>query len=357
MALSDADLDQMVRDFGEILATGTPQGFLAPEFVVDLSRSNRPDAGVYLGVDSALALYESMREALLDLRWQGRVVDRPTHDLVVLESGLSGRGRTSGIESEGKGASIWKLRDGKLAETILFQSLDDARAHLHRLELAKRVADARLYFVCEARPNGGDPRPILDAAIRGGAAIVQLRDKQLGDEELVEAARPFREAADAGDALFILNDRPDLVAACEADGVHVGQDDVPVAAARRAAGEAALVGLSTHRFAEVEDAKSAMGIARPDHISVGPVWETPTKEGRPGTGLGLIEFAAAEATVPWFAIGGVAAETVGEVVEAGASRAVVVRAIRDADDPETAARQITDALGGTRRDTSGRADG
>ncbi len=101
-----------------------------------------------------------------------------------------------------------------------------------REQRSERLAAARVYFVCEARPNGRDPRPLLDAAIRGGAGIVQLRDKELSDEELIEAARPFREAADAGGALFILNDRPDLVAGCRADGVHVGQDDMPVAEAR-----------------------------------------------------------------------------------------------------------------------------
>jgi thiamine-phosphate pyrophosphorylase len=223
-------------------------------------------------------------------------------------------------------------------------------------EMVERLRRAHLYFVCEARPNGRDPRPLLEAAIRGGAGIVQLRDKYLADEELVDAARPFREAADAGSAIFILNDRPDLVAACRADGVHVGQDDIAVGEARAIAGTDVLVGLSTHSEAEVEAASSAAGDARPDQISVGPVWETPTKEGRPATGLSLIEFAARNATVPWFAIGGIGTDTVAEVAAAGASRAVIVRAIRDSDDPEATARAITAALAGS-REAAGARDG
>jgi thiamine-phosphate pyrophosphorylase len=217
-----------------------------------------------------------------------------------------------------------------------------------RKQRSERLAAARVYFVCEARPNGADPRPLLDAAIRGGAGIIQLRDKELGAEELVRAARPFREAADACGALFVLNDRPDLVAACRADGVHVGQDDVPVAEARELAGAGALVGLSTHTEAQIEQASAAGGEERPDHLSVGPVWETPTKEGRPATGLGLVEFAARTAAIPWFAIGGITPETAPRVAAAGASRAVVVRAIRDADDPEAATRTIAAALAGER---------
>ena len=222
-----------------------------------------------------------------------------------------------------------------------------------RAERAERVALSTLYFVCEARPGGGDPSELLDAAIAGGAGIVQLREKELGDEDLVAAAAPFRAAADRGGALFVLNDRPDLVAACGADGVHVGQDDMPVAEARRIAGADALVGLSSHAEEEIVAACAAEGDDRADQLSVGPVWETPTKEGRPATGLGLVEFAAREATIPWFAIGGVDADTVGEVAAAGARRAVVVRAIRDAPDPEAATRTLSDALSAPERETAG----
>jgi thiamine-phosphate pyrophosphorylase len=216
-----------------------------------------------------------------------------------------------------------------------------------RAERLRLLDRARLYLVCEGEPGGGPPDELLDAALRGGTDVVQLREKAPRcAEELVALAEPFRRAASVHEALFILNDRPDLVEACGADGVHVGQDDQPVAEARALAGPEALVGLSTHSAAEVDAALSAPGTDRPDQISVGPVWETPTKEGRPATGLGLIEHAArGGGDLPWFAIGGIDGDNVGEVVAAGAERIVVVRAIRDAADPEAAAVELRLALG------------
>ena len=211
----------------------------------------------------------------------------------------------------------------------------------------ERLREARLYFVCEGRPGDGDPAPLLDAALRGGVDLIQLREKAPRcAEELASLAEPFRRAADEHNALFFLNDHPELVEACGADGVHVGQDDAPVAAARALAGPRALVGLSTHSAVQFDAALAATGDARPDQLSVGPVWETPTKPGRPAAGLELIAHAAGTAPdVPWFAIGGIDATNIGEVVEAGARRAVVVRAIRDARDPEASARELRDALG------------
>jgi len=216
-----------------------------------------------------------------------------------------------------------------------------------REQRLERLRRARLYFVCEGLPAGEPPGDLLEAALAGSADVIQLREKaKRSDEELVAISEPFRRAARAHGALFILNDRPDLVAACGADGVHVGQDDMPVAEARAAAGPDALVGLSTHSPEQVDGACSAGGAARPDQISVGPVWETPTKAGRPASGLGLIRYAAGHATLPWFAIGGIDPGNVGEVVAAGAQRIVVVRAVRDAPDPEQAARRLRRALHG-----------
>ena len=221
----------------------------------------------------------------------------------------------------------------------------ESRATTLREHRLQRLAAARLYFVCESRPPRRDVRELLGAALRGGADLIQLRDKAAADAAVIAAARPFREAAEAHTALFILNDRPDLVAACGADGVHLGQDDLPVAEARRIAGPDVLVGLSTHSEAQIDSACAARGDDRPDQLSAGPIWETPTKEGRPATGLGLVEHAARAATLPWFAIGGIDTENVGAVVAAGARRIVVVRAIRDAADPEGAARLLRQALG------------
>jgi len=196
-----------------------------------------------------------------------------------------------------------------------------------------RLAEARLYLVCDARPTR-----FLNTALSGGVDIVQLRDKRLDDDGLVAASRHFREACDAHGALFILNDRPDLVAACEADGVHVGQDDVPVAGARVLVGHDRLVGRSTHSPAQVDAAEGV------DYIAVGPVHETPTKPGRPAAGLDPIRHAAAHAPVPWFAIGGLDELTIGDAIRAGGRRAVVVRAITEAADPEASARALRAAL-------------
>jgi len=214
-----------------------------------------------------------------------------------------------------------------------------ARADTPRLV---RLQAARLYFVCDARPGDGDPEPLLDAALRGGADLIQLREKAPRcAEELISLAEPFRRAADRHGALFFLNDHPELVEACGADGVHVGQDDMPVADARAQAGAGALVGLSTHSPGQFDAALAATGDARPDQVSAGPVWETPTKAGRPAAGIEMIRHAAAVGGgIPWFAIGGIDASNAHEVVEAGARRVVVVRAIRDASDPEAAAREL-----------------
>ena len=209
-----------------------------------------------------------------------------------------------------------------------------------------RLHEARLYFVCEARPHGRDPEPLLEAALRGGTDLIQMREKSARcAEELIAFAEPFRRAADRHDALFFLNDRPDLAEACGADGVHVGQDDESVAEARAQVPAGTLVGLSTHSREQFDAAIAAAGSDRPDQISAGPVWETPTKEGRPATGVELIRYAAqVGGDRPWFAIGGIDEKTIGDVVAAGAHRAVVVRAIRDAADPESAARVLATAL-------------
>jgi thiamine-phosphate pyrophosphorylase len=208
-----------------------------------------------------------------------------------------------------------------------------------------RLGAARLYFVCEARPGGSDPEPLLEAALEGGTGMLELREKSPEDDSwLIARSRPFREASERHRVPFILNDRPDLVGDCGADGVHVGQDDTPVAEARARLDDEHLIGLSTHSAAQLDAACSAPPRARPDYISVGPVWETPTKEGRPAAGLELIEHAAREATLPWFAIGGINLSNVGDVVAAGAERIVVVRALRDAGDPEPVARGLREAI-------------
>jgi thiamine-phosphate pyrophosphorylase len=233
----------------------------------------------------------------------------------------------------------------------------------------ERLRTARLYLCCEARPNGEDPEPLLAAALRGGVDIVQLREKSQPRREVELAAQTFRRLCDNHSALFIVNDDPDLARSCDADGVHLGQDDTTVEEAREMLGSDVIIGLSTHsqeqiaasgraldqadqgrrergvlRTRATEDADMRRSGALPDYISVGPIWETPTKQGRPAVGLELISHAAANAAHPFFAIGGIDASNVSQVIEAGARRLCVVRAIRDAEDPAAAAEELRAAF-------------
>jgi thiamine-phosphate pyrophosphorylase len=196
------------------------------------------------------------------------------------------------------------------------------------------LARARLYLVCDARPGGRDPEELLRPALQAGVDVVQLREKSGDERDIVRAGRVFRRLCDAYDALFIVNDRPELAIACGADGVHVGQDDPAPAEVRRMMGGDALIGLSTHSTEQV-DAVSGV-----DYFCVGPVYATPTKPEYEPVGLELVRYASERASEPFFAIGGIDPENAGEVVRAGAGRVAVVRAIRDATDPGAAARAL-----------------
>jgi thiamine-phosphate pyrophosphorylase len=204
----------------------------------------------------------------------------------------------------------------------------------------QRLHWARLYFVCDARPHGDDAESLLRAAFSGGVGMIELRERDAPRNAIERSGQTFRRVADTYSAPFIVNDDPHLAIELNADGVHIGQEDIDPAEARRILGPGAIIGLSTHSRAQIEAAASAPV----DYISVGPIWETPTKEGRPATGLELISTAAEIATVPWFAIGGIDTENVGEVTAAGAERICVVRAIRDADDPRAAAQALYEAV-------------
>jgi thiamine-phosphate pyrophosphorylase len=199
----------------------------------------------------------------------------------------------------------------------------------------ERLAAASLYLVCEALTDAR-----LAAALRGGVEIVQLRCKDVGDDEIVAAGRRFATVCRRFRVPLILNDRHDLVEAVGADGAHLGQDDVGVEVAREQLGPDRIVGLSTHSLAQI-DAALAAGV---DYIGVGPVYATPTKPGRPAVGTELIGYAAANARIPFFAIGGIDQSNLGAVVAAGAQRVAVVRAITRAEDPERAAGELHAAL-------------
>jgi thiamine-phosphate pyrophosphorylase len=192
-----------------------------------------------------------------------------------------------------------------------------------------RLSEARLYLVCPDMPDD-----FLHAALAGGVDIVQLREKDASDQAVLAAARRFASACAEHDALLIINDRPDLAVAAGADGVHIGQDDMPVANAREIIGSERIVGLSTHSAGQID---TAGGV---DYIGVGPVNETPTKPGRPAVGLELVRYAAENARVPFFAIGGIDGTNVASVHAAGAERIAVVRALVDAEDPGEVAHEL-----------------
>lgn len=203
------------------------------------------------------------------------------------------------------------------------------------------LSDTSLYLVTPSLIGRGALADLVPELAAAGVDIIQLREKQAADDDIVRMAEPILDSCREAGIPFVLNDRPDLAAGLGADGVHVGQEDASVAAAREQVGSK-IVGLSTHDRAQI-DAAPGSG---PDYIAVGPVFDTPTKPGRPGVGFDLIRYAAEHATVPWFAIGGIDRATLDDVMEAGATRIVVVRAITEAVDPVSAAAALKQQLQG-----------
>ena len=203
----------------------------------------------------------------------------------------------------------------------------------------ERLAAARLYVVTGAREDRGDLAGFLDAILGAGVDIVQLREKDAEAGDLLRWGSVFAEAAERHGALFTVNDRPDVALALGADGVHVGQNDLPPAVARQVLGPDAIVGLSCHSNDQLDAAPEEA-----DYVTAGPIHPTPTKPGRPGTGLDVVRHAAATVRRPWFAIGGLDPTTLPAAVEAGARRIVVVRAVTNAEDPTTAVRELLDGL-------------
>jgi thiamine-phosphate pyrophosphorylase len=201
----------------------------------------------------------------------------------------------------------------------------------------RQLVGRRLYLCTADRPDLAD---FLTACIAGGVDVVQLRDKVLDARPLLARARLATQVCADHGVPFILNDRPDLALECGAAGVHVGQDDAPPALARRILGPDAIVGLSTHAPAELD----AAGGEPADYVSTGPVSATPTKPGRPGTGLGYLRYAAGTLSRPWFVTGGVTPDSVGAMLDAGARRFVVVRWLTESADPEGAARALREVI-------------
>jgi thiamine-phosphate pyrophosphorylase len=208
--------------------------------------------------------------------------------------------------------------------------------------IRRRLADARLYLCTANRP---DLAEFADAALAGGVDVIQLREKGLEARDELAALEVLAEACARHGALLSVNDRADIALAAGADVLHLGQDDLPVPWARKIVGEDVVIGRSTHDEAQAKAAADEPGV---DYFCTGPCWPTPTKPGRPAPGLNLVRTTAATGTNrPWFAIGGIDETRLPEVLAAGASRVVVVRAITEAADPRAAASQLAKALRAT----------
>ncbi|MFF3456205.1 thiamine phosphate synthase [Streptomyces sp. NPDC002730] len=209
------------------------------------------------------------------------------------------------------------------------------------------LSDARLYLCTDARKKQGDLAEFLDAVLASGVDIVQLRDKGMEAGEELDHLQLFADACRRHGRLLAVNDRADVAHAIGSDVLHLGQGDLPVPAARAILGDEVLIGRSTHAESEVDTATAEPGV---DYFCTGPCWPTPTKPGRYAPGLGLVRYTAAlETDRPWFAIGGIDAGNLDEVLDAGARRIVVVRAITAADDPAAAtaalAKRVRERLG------------
>jgi thiamine-phosphate pyrophosphorylase len=209
-------------------------------------------------------------------------------------------------------------------------------------DVRERLADARLYLCTGARRSAGDLASFLDAVLGAGVDIVQLREKGLEAREELALLEVFAGACRRHGRLLAVNDRADVALAAGADVLHLGQDDLPVPVARRILGPGPAIGRSSHSPAQAGAAAAEEGV---DYFCAGPVWATPTKPGRPAAGLDLLAHVARSGPArPWFAIGGISLDNLGDVLAAGATRVVVVRAITEADDPAAAARQFSARL-------------
>ena len=213
-------------------------------------------------------------------------------------------------------------------------------------QIRKRLGEARLYLCTDARSARGDLAEFADAALAGGVDIIQLRDKTDGvpieAKQELAALEVLADACARHGALLAVNDRADVALAVDADVLHLGQDDLPVRVARRIVGDAPAIGRSTH---SIEQARAGADEPGVDYFCTGPCWPTPTKPGRHAPGLDLVRATVGFGTSrPWFAIGGIDDARLPEVLAAGATRVVVVRAITEAANPEAAARRIKAAL-------------
>lgn len=222
---------------------------------------------------------------------------------------------------------------GKLYQTQMGEAFKQMRYRVYTLESKlltrhrqKRLAQSLLYLVTSPTENLLE---IVESSLKGGLSLVQYRHKGDNDQEKLAIAQKLKKICHKYHALFIINDRVDLAVAVDADGVHLGQQDLPVTLARQLLGSQKIIGLSTTNPEEMQRAIQA----KVDYIGVGPVYETPTKPGKAAAGFDYVRYAAQNSPIPWFAIGGIDAGNLSQVMEAGASRVAVVRAIMEAEKP------------------------
>ena len=220
------------------------------------------------------------------------------------------------------------------SNTVLYKELSVPATPAFQ-ERYERLLRSHTYLVTSPVP---DLLGTVELALKGGIAIVQYREKTANDDERLKIAKEMRSLCHQYDALFIVNDRVDIAAAADADGVHLGQQDLPMEAARQILGPDKIIGRSTTNPSELERALNE----KADYIGVGPVHATPTKPGKAASGDEYVRYAAQHATMPWFAIGGLNADNLAPTLEAGATRIAIVRAIMQADDPTAIAQSLVE---------------
>jgi thiamine-phosphate pyrophosphorylase len=307
-----SELKRLRHDLGEALAE------LAPELLLE-ARETQRDVGTALSTAG-----ERQRDSLRE---------------VLLANGKRLQEALRSLEEFGK---VRSARLGTALEGLRYRSYTLERALLLGVTARQRLRDARLYVLF----SGASCTAALDwtiaEAATGGAAVIQLREKGLSDRELLERAGRVRRWTRQAEVLFIVNDRPDIARLVEADGVHLGQDDLPVREARRILGPEALIGVSTHDLGQLRQAV----LDGASYVGVGPTFPSGTKDFHEFPGLDFVRAAAAETSLPAFVIGGINARTIGAAVAAGARRVAVSAAVAAADDPRAAAAGLVGALGG-----------
>ncbi len=353
--LNDAHLSRLLKEcrheLASVLTALSPAQRLA-------ARDTLGDVGTSIGTpseyqrgsveDVACASFKRVQEALRTLEEFSKLLgdddDQRGLETLTRSASVSGHGASSNLGSPDRASSLTlRVRVGSTSSAIA-RRFEQLRYRLYTAEKAvlrtrfarDRLFDQRLYLLVTASACHAGCEPVVRAAMTAGVKLIQMREKSLTDRELVAQARRLRAWTRDADALLIVNDRPDIAVLAEADGVHIGQDELSVSDARRIVGPDRLIGVSTH---SIEQARQAV-LDGADYLGVGPTFPSGTKSFESFAGLDFIRQVAAEITLPWFAIGGIDANNIAAVLEAGASRIAVSGAILTASDPHAAASEL-----------------